>query len=234
MDLTVPPAAQDLRALSLPHTRGCPRSWRELTGLLRCDFQRYCDSLTLANFVRHYVFSPGFRYTIWMRACGYFKVKRLLRLTVYPFAKLHLLHLRYKFGFVIPEYTAVGPGLFLNRFGGVYINGDSIIGCNVNISPGTVLGQSNRGSKMGSPIIGDRVFLGQGCKVVGRVFVGDEAVVGTGSVVTRDVPDRGVAMGMPAKVQSTDGSDGYVNRLADLAAITPMIRREPRHSAPAA
>jgi serine O-acetyltransferase len=50
--------------------------------------------------------------------------------------------------------------------------------------------------------------------VIGRVVIGDDAVVGANAVVTKDVPPKAVVGGIPAKVISMEGSGGYVNRLA--------------------
>jgi serine O-acetyltransferase len=94
------------------------------------------------------------------------------------------------------------------------INGDVVIGANCNITHGAMLGQSNRGANAGSPILGDRVFLAAGSKVIGRVVIGDDAVVGANAVVTKDVPPKGVVGGIPARLISLEGSAGYVNRLA--------------------
>jgi serine O-acetyltransferase len=125
-----------------------------------------------------------------------------------------LLRCRYKYGLAIPENTVIGGGLFINRFGGIYIHNDAIIGRNCNITPGVLLGQINRGKKMGAPIIGDRVFLGSGAKVVGRVHVGDDAAIGVNALVTSDVPAKAV-MAAPTAVQLSDrGSSAYINRMA--------------------
>ena len=62
----------------------------------------------------------------------------------------------------------IGPGLFINRFGGIYFHGDAIIGSNVNVTHGVVLGYMNRGPKKGSPTIGNEVFLGSGAKIIGK------------------------------------------------------------------
>jgi serine O-acetyltransferase len=62
-------------------------------------------------------------------------------------------------------------------------------------------------------VVGDRAFIGAGAKIIGHVHLGDDCAVGANAVVTRDVPEKGVVGGIPAKLISTDGSDGYINRL---------------------
>ena len=61
------------------------------------------------------------------------------------------------------------------------------------------------------PTIGDNVYLGPGAKIFGKIQVGNNAAIGANCVVTRDVPDNGVAVGIPAKVISYEGSTGYIN-----------------------
>jgi len=203
--------------LAKPHTAGCARSFGQLKSWLKADLHRYAGKSDLKSFIRHFLFTPGYKYTVWMRTCGYFRVKPWAKLLLlYPFSKWILLRCRYKYGIVIPEYTVIGPGFFINRFGGIYVNGDAVIGSNVNFTHGIMLGQANRGKYMGSPIVGDRVFLASGCKVIGRVKLGDGAVVGANAVVTKDVPENGVVGGIPAKVLSMAGSADYVNRIAPL------------------
>jgi serine acetyltransferase len=46
--------------------------------------------------------------------------------------------------------------------------------------------------------------------IVGRITIGDDAVICAGSVVNRSVPARAVMMGNPARVVSYDGSFDYV------------------------
>jgi serine O-acetyltransferase len=75
-----------------------------------------------------------------------------------------------------------------------------------------MLGQLNRGPRAGNPTLGDRVLLASGAKVIGNIRIGDDCSVGANAVVTKDVPDRGVVGGVPAKLLSTAGSDGYINR----------------------
>lgn len=198
--------------LGKPHRRGCIRRFSGLKAVLAADLYRYGGATGAKDFLRHYLFTPGYRYTVLMRVTGWLALKPAGALGFYPLFKLLLLRARYKFGIAIPEYTLIAPGFFINRFGGVYFNGDAIVGSNANITHGTMLGQANRGKFMGSPILGRRVFLGAGAKVVGRIRVGDDTSVGSNAVVTKDVVDQGVVGGVPAKLLSTAGSEGYVNR----------------------
>ena len=48
--------------------------------------------------------------------------------------------------------------------------------------------------------IGDRVWLGANVIVLKGVTIGDDAIIGAGSVVTKDIPERAIAVGVPAKV----------------------------------
>lgn len=219
MDMAVAPLRpaveeEDLPETGKPHLRGCPVSFAKLRALLAADLYRYAGRTGTGAFLKHYAFTPGYKYTVLMRTCGWLKLKPLKGFGLYPVAKLLLLRARYKYGFAIPEYMEAGPGLFLNRFGGFYFHGDAVLGSNVNVTHGVVLGYMNRGSRSGAPVIGDRVFLGSGAKVIGGIQIGAEAAIGANAVVTKDVPPRGVAGGIPAKLLSDQGSDGYINRLA--------------------
>lgn len=48
--------------------------------------------------------------------------------------------------------------------------------------------------------IGRDVWFGAGVRVLGGVTVGDQAILGAGTVADQDIPDRGVAVGVPARV----------------------------------
>lgn len=197
----------------VPHPMRIP--FRTTRALIASDLYRYAGNVRLPAFLKHYLFTPGFKYTTVMRLCGYLKGRSWSKWTLYPPLKLLLLHYRYKYGIAIPEYTRVGPGLFINRFGNIMINGDAVIGANCNITHGSMLGQLNRGPRAGSPVLGNEVFLAAGCKVIGHIRLGNRAAVGANAVVTKDVPDDGVVGGIPAKLLSSGGSKGYINRRVD-------------------
>ncbi len=62
--------------------------------------------------------------------------------------------------------------------------------------------------------VGNNVWIGYGACILRGTTVGDNAIIGTSAVVTKDVPERGVVGGIPAKLLSDQGSAGYINRLA--------------------
>jgi len=194
---------------------------------LAADLYRYEANVSAKAFLKHFLFTPGFNYTVWLRASVWSKSGGISKL-LYPFLKWRLLHSRYKYGIAIAEGTVIGPGIFINRFGGIYVHHYVVIGCNSNITHGTMLGYMNRGARQGSPVIGDEVFFGSGAKVIGNIHVGNGAAIGVNAVVTKDVPEYGVAVGLPAKVISTDGSDGYINRKASPEMIARTGWSSPR------
>ena len=138
--LGTPAGAVDSNETGKPHNRGCIVSFAKLRAVLAADLYRYAGRTSAGAFAKHYLFTPGFKYTVLMRTAGWLRLKPAKALGLYPLAKLMLLRARYKYGFAIPEYTEIGPGLFLNRFGGFYFHGDAKVGSNVNVTHGVVLG----------------------------------------------------------------------------------------------
>lgn len=56
------------------------------------------------------------------------------------------------------------------------------------------------GFSTSAPIIGNNVICGVGAKILGPVKIGDNCIIGAGSVVLENIPDNSIAVGMPAKV----------------------------------
>jgi bifunctional UDP-N-acetylglucosamine pyrophosphorylase/glucosamine-1-phosphate N-acetyltransferase len=117
-----------------------------------------------------------------------------------PFARLrkgaHLaqhVHMG-NFGEVKDSY--LGPGVKVGHFS--YI-GNANIGPNTNIGAGTITCNFD-GEKKHPTEIGEDVFIGSDTMLVAPIKIGDRAHTGAGAVVTKDVPEDSLAVGVPARV----------------------------------
>jgi serine O-acetyltransferase len=112
-------------------------------------------------------------------------------------------------GIHIDAGAHIGPGLAFAHGGHVVI-GPVRMGVNCDIYQGVTLGASmsldEDNPRPGAPTIGNRVWVGPGAVIAGAGTVGNDAAVGAISLVVRDVPPRGVVVGVPARLVSRRGS----------------------------
>lgn len=93
----------------------------------------------------------------------------------------------------------IGSGVFMDHATGIVIGETARVGDDVSMLHGVTLGGTGKVYTDRHPKIGNGVLLGAGCKVLGNIRIGDEARVGSGSVVLSDVPARCSVAGVPAK-----------------------------------
>ncbi len=165
--------------------------------------------VTLVNFFKAYR-NQGFRYLFFLRLCSFYKKNPF----IYYFSRIMIRHYSYKFGFQIPFTTKMGKGLYFSHFGTVVINKNVIIGENCNINHNVTIGRQNRGSKKGSPTIGNFVWMGTGSVIVGKITIGDNVLIAPNSYVNFDVPSNSVVIGNPARiVEKENATEGYINQI---------------------
>jgi putative colanic acid biosynthesis acetyltransferase WcaB len=102
----------------------------------------------------------------------------------------------------IPASVEIGNGLVIHHGQGLVMNNNVKIGENVTLKHHTTLGNkfSQSGEDLGSPIIGNNVSIGPHSILIGPIKVGDNSIIGAGSVVVKDVPCYSIVAGNPAKV----------------------------------
>jgi serine O-acetyltransferase len=111
-------------------------------------------------------------------------------------------------GVEIDPHAHIGPGLMIPHDGHIVI-GPARVGRHCTISHSVTLGQGLQGDGPAhddTPVLGDRVWVGPGAVIAGPIQVGSDASVGANSVLLRDVPPRGVVLGVPARLLSRKGS----------------------------
>lgn len=179
------------------------------------DLYRYTTSTSAKSYLRGW-YIAGFRYTTFMRCCRYFANKNVIYYPLFLLCRIILRHYSVKYGYQIPWQTDIGPGFMIGHYGAIIVNPNARIGKNCNITVGVLIGLNHKiddnGKSIGFeyPVIGDRVSLGNNCKIIGGVTVGTESIIGVCSVVTKDIPPKSIAVGIPAKIISEKGSAAFV------------------------
>ena len=97
---------------------------------------------------------------------------------------------------IIGRGAEFGPGFVLVHSTGVVINGRVRGGEHVYLEHQVTIGAEGRQS----PVLGDRVFVGAGAKIVGAVTIGSDAKIGANAVVVDDIPAGATAVGVPARI----------------------------------
>ena len=98
-------------------------------------------------------------------------------------------------GVDIPPSVDFGPGLWIGHFGPTVINQEATAGRNLTIHQGTTIGLGTGGV----PSLGNDVVIGAGAIIIGGIRIGSNVTIAAGAVVTRDIPDNCVAVGVLAQ-----------------------------------
>ena len=113
---------------------------------------------------------------------------------------------RFLTGIEIHPNANIGKNLFIDHGMGVVIGETSDIGDNVTIYHMVTLGgiapsinSNDQRNVKRHPTIQDDVVIGSGAQVLGPVTVGRCAKIGANAVITKDVPEKAVMVGIPAK-----------------------------------
>ena len=102
-------------------------------------------------------------------------------------------------GIELPCEVTLGRRFRIDHFGGIIISGDAIFGDDCIIRNGVTVGLRNTGQR-GAPVIGNRVDIGAGAKILGSIHIGDDVAIGANAVVLQDVPPNSIAVGIPARI----------------------------------
>ena len=187
---------------------------RSMDPTIACDLYRHAGRADFLTLLQYLIHNPAFRFTYFFRKASQLKTHSPLRF----FYKIMHRRYLYKFGFQIPLYTKIGKGLYIAHFGNVVVHTNAILGDNCNLTHGITIGRTNRGRRKGCPTIGNRVWVGTGAVIVGKITVGDNVLIAPNSYVNFDVPANSIVLGNPAKIiPKADATLGYIESVMDSA-----------------
>ena len=144
---------------------------------------------------------PGVKAVFFHRIANFFSVAKfnLIARIISQFS-------RFLTGIEIHPNAKIGKNLFIDHGMGVVIGETSDIGDNVTIYHMATLGgiapsinsDDQRNIKR-HPTLQENVVVGSGAQILGPVLVGKNSKIGANAVVTKDVPENAVMVGIPAK-----------------------------------
>tara|TARA_Y100000816_G_scaffold264964_1_gene224470 strand:- start:256 stop:840 length:585 start_codon:yes stop_codon:yes gene_type:complete len=144
---------------------------------------------------------PGVKAVFFHRIANFFAIAKfdLIARVISQFS-------RFLTGIEIHPKAKIGKNLFIDHGMGVVIGETSNIGDNVTIYHMVTLGgispsinSDDQREIKRHPTLKDNVVVGSGAQVLGPITVGKNAKIGANAVVTKDVPENGVMVGIPAK-----------------------------------
>ena len=198
----------------------------ELKDIIYSDLFRYTGNTkrhknVFFTYIEEMRTSPEFHYISNMRHCSYHYSKTQTKINDFKyFYHKFLLSLcsraldrkSRKYHFQIPYETKIDKGFYIAHFGRIIIHPKAVIGNNVNVSTGVVIGTQFRGSRKGSPHIGNYVWIGANAVIVGKINIGNNVLIAPGAYVNFDVPDNSIVIGNPGLIRQSPGATlGYIN-----------------------
>ena len=115
---------------------------------------------------------------------------------------------RFFTGIEIHPGAIIGKRLFIDHGMGVVIGETCEIGDNVTIYQGVTLGGTGKEKGKRHPTVQDNALIATGAKVLGSITIGENAKIGAGSVVLRDVPSNSTVVGIPGRIAVQNGVKG--------------------------
>jgi len=164
---------------------------------IRAVFERDPAARNLLEVLTIY---PGFKAIIGHRVAHFLwqhHLKYLARL---------IAHLnRFFTGIEIHPGAKIAKGFFIDHGMGVVIGETAEIGENATLYKGVVLGGTGKEKGKRHPTVGKNVVISTNAVILGAITIGDNAKIGAGSVVLKDVPSDCTVVGVPGRIVKKEG-----------------------------
>ena len=167
---------------------------------LRLDVQRYrrdANEVLAATILKALYNHPSFAGVVWYRFSRalWLEKDNLLCFLLLIVMRFFYPLIRIYSGVELAPSVDIDSGLWIGHFGPTVIHPETRAGRNLTILHGTTIGAGTGGI----PELGDDVSIGVGATIIGGIRIGNHVIIGAGAVVTKDVPDNHLAVGIPAQ-----------------------------------
>lgn len=169
-----------------------------LCALIREDWHAHGKDWTL----------PGFR-AVAVARFGQWRMNVKPKILRAPFSVLYRIlyrRVRNVYGIELPYSVQLGRNVVFEHQGAVVIHGCVSIGDGCIIRQGVTIGNRTLDKPMDAPTLSKHVNVGAGAKILGKLTIGDHAVIGANAVVLKDVPAGALAVGIPAVIKEPKGA----------------------------
>ncbi len=185
------------------------------------------------NAVEVLLFYPGF-HAVW----GHRVAHTMWRMGLTTSARAVSHANRFVTGIEIHPGATIGRRVFIDHGMGIVIGETATVGDDCLLYKGVVLGGTSLERRERHPTLGSGVVVGTNACVLGAIYLGDGARIGSGSVVIRDVPEGATVVGIPGRVVEMGGMrtieqldhaalpDPVANAISSLLGEIEDLRRE--------
>lgn len=123
---------------------------------------------------------------------------KLLKILFFPIRFFYKFFVQWVLGVDIPDSTKIGYAFNIFHGQGIVIHENVVIGKFCSVRQNTTIGVKDNNPN--APIIGDNVSIGANVCIIGDLKIGNNAIIGAGTVVVKDVPENAIVVGNPARI----------------------------------
>ncbi len=145
--------------------------------------------------------------TLLFRMASWVASRKSTKILFFPYLVFYKVIIEWGAGIELPWGTRIGPGLTIYHGQAIVIHKKVRIGSHCILRQSTTIGNARDGE--GCPVIGNHVEIGSNVCIIGPVRIGDNVIIGAGSVVIKNIPAGSVAVGNPARVINSKTSIDY-------------------------
>jgi serine O-acetyltransferase len=188
-----------------------------IINLLKSDLNRYYQidgrsiNPSLQSKVQLMLFSYGLHAIMVYRLGQYLKKyiskNVLLNYVAWPLYLVLNKFMHILYGIYISPEASIEGGLYIGHLGGIRIN-NCVIGKNCSVHQQTTIGTYENDKER--PLIGDYVWIGAHSCINNNIIIDDHATIAAGSVVTKNVKERTLVMGNPARVSINNYNNQFL------------------------